>query len=343
MVDQRMSILLLVCGFAVHTTLAQWPLGPDFFNNMNAMVTNMNTMGSNLQVMGDSIRINGQAMVEDDKVRAAEGVAFAGGRVFYSANGGLGYAYNSSDGAYTQYSMDGGSPPHGYMYHTGPSGTSIHHFTAFTGPLGPDFHNDMDALRTNLNTMKTNLKSNLNLMESNHKTNMNTMKSNLKADLNTMKANLKANRNTMKANLKSNRNKMKANLKANRNKMKANRNKMRSNLKANRNKMKANRKANRNKMKANRKANRNKMRSRLQVIGNIIRINGQAMVDNDKARAAEGVAFAGGRVFNSTNGGFGYAYNSSDGSYTQYAMDGGSPPHGYMYHTGPFGTSISTW
>ncbi|XP_052784051.1 uncharacterized protein MAL13P1.336-like [Mya arenaria] len=158
MEDQKLSVLLLVCVSAVHTSLAQWPLGPDFYNSMDALRTNLNTMNTNMETnmntmntnlennlntmntnlennlntMNTNLEMNLnnmasrlQAMVEDDKARAANGVAFAGGLVFNSGNGGLGYAYNSSDGSYTQYAMDGGSPPHGYMYHTWQFGTSI--------------------------------------------------------------------------------------------------------------------------------------------------------------------------------------------------------------------------
>ena len=70
------------------------PLGPDFYRGMNQLTTNLNNMAINLQEMGNRMTRKRQARVADDLRRAQDGVPFGnGGKVFVTANGGLGYTY----------------------------------------------------------------------------------------------------------------------------------------------------------------------------------------------------------------------------------------------------------
>ncbi|XP_060580711.1 uncharacterized protein LOC132737438 isoform X2 [Ruditapes philippinarum] len=118
------SVLLIVMLFT--SCHGQWPLGPGFYRGMNQLTTNLNNMSIRLQEMGNRMAREREAKVADDMRRAQEGVTFGnGGKIFITANGGLGYAYNSSDGSFTVYNIDIGSPPRGYMYHAGPHGTSF--------------------------------------------------------------------------------------------------------------------------------------------------------------------------------------------------------------------------
>lgn len=98
------------------------PLGPEFYtgmanmaanlnamssdlnNNMNTMVSNVGNGGSvsimssgngGVSVMNNRIYINGRDVIADDMARAADGVPFNNGVVFYTSSGGVGYAYKS--------------------------------------------------------------------------------------------------------------------------------------------------------------------------------------------------------------------------------------------------------
>ncbi|XP_045189397.2 uncharacterized protein LOC123546847 [Mercenaria mercenaria] len=121
----KLLCLLVIFGVLFTTCSGQWPLGPGFYRSMNQMTRNLNNMASDLRIMGERIARERDAKLADDMRRAQQGVPFEnGGTVFITASGGLGYAYNSSDGSFTLYSLGHGSPPRGYMYHVGPYGTS---------------------------------------------------------------------------------------------------------------------------------------------------------------------------------------------------------------------------
>ncbi|XP_052215128.1 uncharacterized protein LOC127833740 isoform X2 [Dreissena polymorpha] len=110
----------LVCG-----SQGQWPLGPDFYRSMNQLQSNLNRMSVRLATMGELAEQRRQVKINTEMARAQEGVPFGElGRVFLTSDGGLGYAYNSTDGSTTMYALCPGSPPHGYMFHSGPFGTS---------------------------------------------------------------------------------------------------------------------------------------------------------------------------------------------------------------------------
>ncbi|XP_045189395.1 uncharacterized protein LOC123546846 [Mercenaria mercenaria] len=71
---------------------------------------------------------------------------------------------------------------------------------------------------------------------------------------------------------------------------------------------------------------------------------GGLVMQDDIRRAQNGIPFGnGGTVFITASGGLGYAYNSSDGSFTMYSLGNDSPPRGYMYHVGPHRTSFRNW
>ncbi|XP_060580712.1 uncharacterized protein LOC132737439 [Ruditapes philippinarum] len=115
-------LTVLVVVFVARSN-GQWPLGASFFNSMNRMASNMNAMATNLQIQGQQMALNRQQSIEADMLRSWEGAPFmTGGSVFITADGGLGYAYNSTDGSFTMYSLKSGSPPSGYMYHINAQG-----------------------------------------------------------------------------------------------------------------------------------------------------------------------------------------------------------------------------
>ncbi|KAH3811591.1 uncharacterized protein LOC127833741 [Dreissena polymorpha] len=110
----------LVCG-----TQGQWPLGPNFFHGMSQLQTNLNRMTMQLATLAELTEQRRQVKINAELARAQEGVPFGdSGRVFVTSDGGLGYTYNSTDGSVTLYALSPGSPPHGYMFHSGPSGNS---------------------------------------------------------------------------------------------------------------------------------------------------------------------------------------------------------------------------
>ncbi|XP_052215133.1 uncharacterized protein LOC127833742 [Dreissena polymorpha] len=109
-----------VCG-----TQGQWTFGPDFFRGMSQLQTNLNRMTMHKATLGELAEQRCQVKMNAEMARAQEEIPFGeSGRVFVTSDGGLGYAYNSTDGYMTLYSLSQGSPPHGYMYHSGPFGTS---------------------------------------------------------------------------------------------------------------------------------------------------------------------------------------------------------------------------
>lgn len=115
-------VFVLIVGF-LSLVSSQWPLGPGFYAGMNRMMNNLNQMSVNLQAMGERLAREREAKFADDLRRSQEGVPFGdSGKVFITADGGLGYTYNSSDGSVTMYSISTTNPPSGYMYHVGPSG-----------------------------------------------------------------------------------------------------------------------------------------------------------------------------------------------------------------------------
>ncbi|KAL4231387.1 hypothetical protein ACF0H5_008966 [Mactra antiquata] len=98
--------------------------------------------------------------------------------------------------------------------------------------------------------------------------------------------------------------------------------------------------------------NMNRMRTNLETMGNNLRrqaqreaVRREAIYNENVILANNGTDFNGyGKIFVSTDGRLGYAYNSSDGSYTMYIIGTSSPPSGFMYHIGPNGNhQYRTW
>ncbi|KAH3807208.1 hypothetical protein DPMN_135543 [Dreissena polymorpha] len=135
-------LLALACAF-VRGTQGQWPLGSTFYRTMSEL---------NQSTVYHKISLNTQerkAYIKIDIARAQEGILFGEGRVFVNSDGGLGYLYNFTDGSMMLYSLSPGSPPYGYMFHSGHA--SDFYWPAlfgYTGPLGPDFYQLMSKLKS---------------------------------------------------------------------------------------------------------------------------------------------------------------------------------------------------
>ncbi|KAL4231388.1 hypothetical protein ACF0H5_008967 [Mactra antiquata] len=121
-----MKILLIVTVTCIVLVSGQWPLPQSFFDSMRQMTTNMQTMSQNFQLMGQMMAARREAAFAENFLLAQNGLDYGNGKIFVPTTGGLGYAYNSSDGSYTMYVIEASNPPRGFMYHTGINGNQMY-------------------------------------------------------------------------------------------------------------------------------------------------------------------------------------------------------------------------